>query len=103
MAAQTKRRSSLPAHYATGVIEPKLDDVREMLERRRWTFRNRRRMNTLLELVRLRLNRTADVAVWASLIRADLEANGGRRSHPRRMADPVVYDSAGDRVYSLRG
>lgn len=103
MKTQTGRRASLPAHYATGAIEPKLATVRQMLERRRWTFRNRRRMNTLLELVRQRLNRTDDVARWASLIRADLEAGGGKPSHPRRRADPVTFDAAGERVYSLRG
>jgi hypothetical protein len=103
MNTQTARRASLPPHYATGAIEPKLATVRQMLERRRWTFRNRRRMNTLLELVRQRINRTDEVTRWAGLIRADLEAGGGRPSNPRRMADPVTHDSAGDRVYSLRG
>ena len=103
MKTQTGRRASLPPHYATGAIEPKLASVRQMLERRRWTFRNRRRMNTLLELVRQRLNRTDDVTRWAGLIRADIEADGGKPSHPRRMSDPVAYDPAGDRIYSLRG
>ena len=103
MKAQTARRASLPAHYATGAIEPKLATVRQMLERRRWTFRNRRRMNILLELVRQRLNRTDDVTRWATLIRADLETHGGKPSNPRRVADPVTYDSSGERVYSLRG
>ena len=103
MKTQTARRESLPPHYATGAIEPKLATVRQMLERRRWTFRNRRRMNTLLELVRQRLNRTDDITRWAGLIRADLEAHGGKPSYPRRVVDPVTYDSAGDRVYSLRG
>ncbi len=103
MKTQTGRRASLPAYYATGAIEPKLATVRQMLERRRWTFRNRRRMNTLLELVRQRLNRTDDVTRWASLIRTDLEAGGGKPSQPRRRADPVAYDAAGERLYSLRG
>lgn len=101
MKTQTPRRASLPPHYATGAIEPKLATVRQMLERRRWTLRNRRRMNTLLELVRQRLNRTDDVTRWAGLVRADLEAGGGRPSNPRRMADPVTRDSGGNRVYSL--
>ncbi len=52
---------------------------------------------------RRRVNRTDDVARWAGLIRTDLEANGGKPSHPRRVADPVTYDTAGDRVYLLRG
>ncbi|MBO0926280.1 hypothetical protein J1G44_17535 [Cellulomonas sp. zg-ZUI199] len=39
----------------------------------------------------------------AGLIRTDLETNGGEPSHPRRVADPVTCDTAGDRVYSLRG
>jgi len=73
-----------------------------MLERRKWTFRNRDRMNLLLELVRLRLNRHDDPIKWAALIRAHIEANGGQSDWDRYMADPVARDENGDRVYTLR-
>lgn len=102
MRRQTARRSSLPAHYSTGALEPKLAEVRAILERRKWTFRNRERMNILLELVRLRLNRCDDPRRWSQLIRAHIDKHG----HPtrtRRLADPIRVDTAGDRVYSLRG
>ncbi len=104
MRNQTARRASLPAHYSTGALEPKLHDVRDVLERRKWTFRNRARLNLLLELVRLRLNRHDDPTGWATLIRAHIDAHGGQSAHPRRMSDPVTIDPAtGDRIYTLRG
>jgi len=79
MTTLTARRSSLPAHDATGAIEPKL------------------------AVVRRRLNRTDDVTRWASLIRADLEAGGGKPSHPRRMAVLVAYDTPGEKGVLLAG
>src|SRR5665811_1631107 len=100
MRIQTARRESLPEHYSNGALEPKLRDVRSMLERRKWAFRNRARLNLLLELVRLRLNRHDDRARWATLIRAHIDEHGGQSAHPRRMADPVTLDPAtGERVY----
>lgn len=104
MRVQTARRASLPAHYSTGALDPKLRDVRQMLDRRKWTFRNRTRLNLLLDLVRLHINRADDVTRWTSLIRAHLETNGGQSAYPRRMADPMSYDPAtGNRSYTLRG
>lgn len=103
MLPQTTRRSTIPAHYSTGALEPKIGDIREVLGRRAWTFRNQARMNLLLGLVRLRLNRQDDIQRWAVLIRDHLDAHGGRPAHPRRIEDPVAYNQAGERVYSLRG
>lgn len=103
MRMQTARRASLPAHYSTGALEPRIEQVRRILESRAWTFRNRERLNLLLQLVRLHLNGHDDTTRWTSQIRVHLEANGGAASSCRRIADPVTYDVNGDRVYSLRG
>ncbi|SFK51400.1 hypothetical protein [Geodermatophilus ruber] len=57
---QTRRRASIPEHYANGAVEAPLEEVERILAQRRWTFRNAARMNQLLELVRIRYNHTAD-------------------------------------------
>jgi hypothetical protein len=67
-----------------------------MLERRRWTFRNLARMNHLLELVRLHLNRHGNLAGWARVIEGELEQTGRPASetpldlHRRRGRTRVV-------------
>lgn len=104
MTRQTARRSELPPHYSTGALEPRLRELRGMLERRKWTFRNRTRMNLLLELMRLHLNRLDDPGRFAASIRSHLDANGGDPARPRKLADPIVFDPvSGDRRYTLRG
>lgn len=103
MRVQTARRASLPAHYSTGALEPRIELVRRVLESRAWTFRNRERLNLLLQLVRLHVNGHDDTTRWTALIRAHLDANAGTATHSRRLADPVTYDVNGDRVHSLRG
>ena len=113
--AQTKRRAELPAHYSTGALEPKPQDVRAMLERRKWTFRNRDRMNLLLELVRLRLNRHDDPIKWAALIRAHIRPHRserrpirlgpvhGRPSRPGRERGPGLHAASLTVLPSLAG
>ena len=96
MRVQTQRRSTLPPHYSTGALEPRIRDVRQMLERRRWTFRNRDRMNQLLGLARLRLNRQDDPRAYAAILRQHLDDNGGKPARSRRS----LHDRRGD--YSLR-
>jgi hypothetical protein len=65
---QTARRASMPPHYSTGALDPHIAAVRQQPERRRWTFRNLPRMNALLGLVRLHVNRRDVVANWAKLL-----------------------------------
>lgn len=96
MRIQTARRASLPPRYSTGALEAPIRDLRQMLERRRWTFRNRERMNLLLDLARLRLNRQDDSRTYAALFRQHLDDNGGKPARSRRS----VHDQRG--VYSLR-
>lgn len=113
MAEQTARRSTMPAHYSTGALDPQIAVVRQLLERRRWTFRNRARMNALLELIRLHINRRDIPADWAALIARQVAAEREqwvppsgdyRRGRPRaRILDEeptILFD--GSRVYSLR-
>jgi hypothetical protein len=102
VSAQVARRASIPAHYSTGALDRAIDAIRQCTERRKWTFRNRERMSQMLDLVRLRINRRDNADAWAELIRECLAANGGQRPRPRQLADPVSYNLAGERVYSLR-
>lgn len=102
MRAQTARRASLPPVYGNGAIEAHIDRVRQALERRAWTFRNRERMNLLLELIRLRSLRADNATTYAADIRAHL-LDPNRPSRRYR----AVYDTWGTgtnqvRVYSLR-
>lgn len=104
MRLQTKRRSSLPAHYANGAIEPPIAIVRSVLESRRWTFRNRERMDLLLELVRLRVRRLDSERAYARAIREHLEATGGQGPRRyRQLYDPWGPRGAQVRSYSLWG
>jgi hypothetical protein len=100
--AQVARRASIPAHYSTGALDRVIDVIRQSTERRKWTFRNRERMNQMLDLVRLRINRRDNAEAWGELIRQELVASGGRPKKVRQLADPVSYNLAGERVYSLR-
>lgn len=121
LGAQTAWRDQVPAHYSTGALDPKLADIRQMLERRRWTFRNLTRMNQPLDLVRLHVNRLDDPAAWAQLIRAELDAavrpapvrpapvgDDGRvdfrrwRTAAGKLADPTTTLLDGSRIYTLR-
>ncbi|MFO8076721.1 MAG: hypothetical protein R6T85_11460 [Egibacteraceae bacterium] len=92
--AQTARRDQLPEHYSTGAIEAAIATTREVLERRAWTFRNLHRMNLLLELVRLRINRCDDPRAYASELRRHLTArNGAVPRRYRHITDPMRYDA----------
>ena len=64
----------LPTHFSNGSAEMALQQVRRVLERRAFCFRNAERTNRLLELVRLRLNKQDDEGHYAAVIRHHLEA-----------------------------
>lgn len=102
MRAQTTRRPSIPPVYGNGAIEAPMTRVRSVLEPRRWTFRNRARMNLLLELVRLADLRADDAAVYATDIRQHLTQTKGKQGRTYR----AIYDTWGpksqeSRTYSL--
>ena len=86
MRTQTKRRASIPPHYANGAVEAPLEEVKRIVGQRRWTFRNADRLNLLLELARIRYNRDATEDDFAAELRAQLA--GGNRPSPSVAADP---------------
>jgi hypothetical protein len=98
MQAQTLRRDQLPEHYANGAIEAAIATTRAVIGRRAWTFRNLPRMNLLLELVRLRINRHDDVRSYTTAIRNHVEAAAGDvpRTY-RKIMDPKVWDPVDER------
>lgn len=91
MRVQTGRRASIPAHYANGAIEHPIAVVRQVLERRAWCFRNRARMDLLLQLVALRVRRVDDERVYASDIHQFLLDNAGKPARAYR----DIYDTWG--------
>lgn len=58
----------------TGALDTHIAAVRQQLERRRWTFRNLPRMNALLGLARLRVNRRDVTTEWAKLLASAVTA-----------------------------
>lgn len=92
LATQLARRGAwpdgIPGHWASGAIEEELAVVKAVVGDRAWTLRNRRRMNLLLEQVRLRVNERDSAAVYAVTIRNHLLTRGGRPAHSVRIADP---------------
>jgi hypothetical protein len=103
----------MPPHYSTGALDPHIAAVRQQLERRRWTFRNLPRMNALLGLVRLHINRRDVVANWAKLlVRAVTDeqeawaatADDRRKKRPRAslLNEKAHFLLDGSRTYSLR-
>jgi hypothetical protein len=77
---QVRRRDELPDRHTTGALDEVLAKIREAMEHRAFCYRNAERTNRMLGLVRLRLNRADDPAVYARAIRDHLDANGGRLS-----------------------
>ena len=96
MRTQTKRRASIPEHYANGAVEAPLEEVKRVLGKRRWTFRNAARMNLLLELVRIRYNRTATEADFIKTLRRQLAkgATLGALTHDARVRGRRVSSSS---------
>lgn len=96
--AQTARRPSMPPVYGNGAIEAPLARVREALEPRRWTFRNRARMNPLLELVRLADLHADDPRAYAADLRQHLHTTAGRAPRTYR----ALYDTWGPKKSEMR-
>lgn len=107
MLIQTARRASLPPHYANGAVEAPLRHVIDLINRRKFSFRNRARMNALLELLRLRELGVDSDRAYAEDIRAHLVREGPNRARRYR----TIYDTWGPKVpgvqrlrtYSLYG
>lgn len=83
----------------SGPLEDRLDRLNGMLGgRRRFRFRNFGRLERLLGLMLLELNRTADERAYARIIRDSLASNGGSvRAAVQRwraLADPLGAGSS---------
>lgn len=95
IAVQLERRGEVSV-YANGAIEAPVRAYRAALERRAWCFRNRRRMDLLLEQMRYHANRADTVDSYTTVLRTWL------RDHPGAPAGQRTdYDPRG--VSSLRG
>lgn len=86
---QTQGRSRIPPVYSNGAVEQSLRELKAIIQPRRFAFRNRARMNTLLTLMRQAMLRVDNVADYSADIRAYLEAHNG---HPQRTYRDV-YDT----------
>lgn len=92
MADQLARRGEVGV-YGNGAIEAPIQTVREGIERRSWCFRNLARMNLLLEMMRLRLNKVDSVDAYAHLIRDDVASAKRTPAGRRRQWDPKGFSS----------
>lgn len=70
-----------------GALEQSLTVVRNNLENRRGAFKNRERLNRLLSLIQLDLNKQSNEQRYAKIIREQLLANGGYSPPRRQIAD----------------
>ena len=74
--------------YSNGALEAALDKVPAIIEPRAFAYRNRARMNRMLELVRLSQLRADNVGDYTVDIRSHLIAHDG---HPPRTYQ-AIYD-----------
>lgn len=77
IAVQVGTRHLLPDHHSTAALDTHLGTVRDYLDARSFVLRNQRRTTALLGLVRLHLNGLDNVAQYAALLRARLDAGHG--------------------------
>jgi hypothetical protein len=90
--AQLARRSEVSI-YSNGAIEAPIRVIREGIEKRSWCFRNRARMDLLLEMMRLHLNKVDAVDAYAQAIREQLLNTNGVPLAKRKQWDPAGVSS----------
>lgn len=81
---QVVRRATLPQHHSSAALETVLERVRQQVERRSFAFRNQRRTNLLLGLMRNHEIRVDDLDHYTELLREAARASGGRIEFQRR-------------------
>jgi hypothetical protein len=81
---QVARRAMLPQHHSIGALEGILERVRQKVERRAFTFRNQRRMNLMLGLMRNHELRVDELDPYTGILREAARAAGGRISLQRQ-------------------
>jgi hypothetical protein len=93
LTVQVRRRASLPQHQSTGAIDLDLARIRDFMDPRAFCYRNAERTTRMLDLVRLRLNRSDDPLIYARAIRAHLDTNGGKLGRQGVIRDPAGQPS----------
>lgn len=81
---QVARRATLPQHHSIAALEQVLERLRPKLERRAFTFRNQRRMNLLLGLMRNHELRVDDLDHYTEVLREAAKKAGGRIAYQRQ-------------------
>ncbi len=71
---------------SSGALELALQKVKGMLDRRRWAYRNQKRMDRLLALIALHLNEQDSEVVYSQLIRDHLASNRDLLRYTRAQA-----------------
>ncbi|TQO20665.1 hypothetical protein FB472_2310 [Rhodoglobus vestalii] len=66
---QAVRRADRPPVHANGAVESALAQVRNLMEPRMYSYKNRARTNRVLELVRLSMPCADDCAAYTAAIR----------------------------------
>ena len=89
---QIRVRHQIPPIYSNGAVEVALLDIRQTIAPRAFTFRNRGRLNQLLELIRLSHLRVDNATDYATDLRTHLLGHNGPPVRTYRDA----YDSAVD-------
>jgi len=70
-------------------VEAPLEEVKRIIGERRWTLRNQARLNQLLELARIRYNRSVTEADFVATLRGHLESQPYGAQPPHAVAhDP---------------
>jgi hypothetical protein len=81
---QVSRRGVLPRHHSSAALETVLERVRQQVERRSFAFRNQRRTNLLLGLMRNHEIRVDDLDHYTEILREAARSAGGRIEYQRR-------------------
>lgn len=97
---QTHSRENIPPVYSNSAVEQPLRDFRSALESRVYSFRNRGRLNNLLELMRLAHQKVDRVSGYSTDIRTYLEAQNGRPKRAYREAYDPQFDDAGTQQFN---
>ena len=89
-------RPQIPPVYSNSGVEQEIRELKAELRPRRFAFRNRARLNQLLDLMRLKSMNVDHPTDYAKDIRTYIEASDGRPERTYREA----YDSLPDELFS---
>ena len=84
MRDQVARRATVPPHHSSAALETVLERVRQQVERRSFAFRNQRRTNLLLGLIRNHEIRVDDLDHYIEILREGALSADGPIDYQRR-------------------